>query len=98
MIHHLLSLLSHNRIELLHLLGLSCHILLHISIHGTLSSHLCVSLLLLLKELYLFFITILFGVFDLHVDQSLIALFGGKWVFLIIIRWELKAIVIILVF
>jgi hypothetical protein len=93
----MMLLLSHNGIELLHLDGLSCHILLHISVHGNLRSHVCVSLLLLLKELHLLLITILFGVFDLHIDQSFHTLFGSKWIFLIVISGELKAIILILV-
>jgi hypothetical protein len=96
--HHCLTLLSHNRIEVLRLNGLSCQILLHISVHGSLRSHLCVSLHLLLQGLNLILITILFGVFDLPIEQSFITLFGSKWVFLIIISWELKAIVLIPVF
>ena len=96
--HHCLTLLSHNRIEVLRLNGLSCQILLHISVHGSLRSHLCVSLHLLLQGLNLIIITILFGVFDLPIEQSFITLFGSKWVFLIIISWELKAIVLIPVF
>ena len=65
--HHML-LLSHDRVELLHLHLLSGHILLHISEHGSLWIHLLSICPLLLQSFNLVFITILFGLIDLHVE------------------------------